>query len=157
MSGDLTLVPLSEDLLPRVLELERVCFSLPWSRAAFLPELPDPACCWRAALVDGVLAGYAGMRTVLDEGYISNVAVAPEFRRRGIGENLVTALIREGQRRTLSFLTLEVRVSNESARRLYSRLGFREVGLRPGYYERPREDALFMTYYYENELTPPAS
>ena len=151
MSGGLSLVPLTQDLLPEVLELERVCFSLPWSREAFLPELPDPACCWLAALLDGQLAGYAGMRTVLDEGYVSNVAVAPECRRRGIGEALMRALMAEGLRRQLRFLTLEVRVGNESARRLYARLGFREVGLRPGYYERPREDALLMTYYYSEE------
>ena len=153
MRGALTLVPLTEDLLPGVLELERVCFSLPWSREAFLPELPDPACCWLAALLDGRLAGYAGMRTVLDEGYISNVAVAPDCRRQGIGEALVRALIKEGQRRQLLFLTLEVRAGNAPARRLYERLGFREVGLRPGYYERPREDALLMTHYYAEEGT----
>ena len=153
MRGALTLVPLTEDLLPGVLELERVCFSLPWSREAFLPELPDPACCWLAALLDGQLAGYAGMRTVLDEGYISNVAVAPDCRRQGIGEALVRALIEEGQRRRLLFLTLEVRAGNAPARRLYARLGFREVGLRPGYYERPREDALLMTHYYAEEGT----
>ena len=151
MSGERRLVPLTLDLLPGVLELEQVCFSLPWSRAAFLSELEEPSCFWRAALLDGKLAGYAGMRTVLDEGYISNVAVAPECRRQGIGEALVRALIQEGEERKLSFLTLEVRVGNAPARRLYARLGFREVGLRPGYYEKPREDALLMTYYYMEE------
>ena len=148
MTADFALVPLTEDMLPRVLELEKLCFSLPWSRDAFLPELTDPACCWLAALADGEVAGYAGMRTVLDEGYISNIAVSPAFRKRGFGMALVQALQREGEKRGLSFLTLEVRVGNREARRLYERAGFREVGLRPGYYEKPREDALLMTYDY---------
>ena len=151
MNGKTILVPLTEELLPRVLELEELCFSLPWSRAAFLPELDDPACCWLAAMTDGVLAGYAGMRTVLDEGYISNIAVDPALRKRGIGGALVEGLIREGKRRGLSFLTLEVRISNREARRLYERMGFREAGLRPGYYEKPREDALLMTRYDQEE------
>ena len=148
MTGEVTLVPLTEDLLPQVLELEKLCFSLPWSRDAFLPELHDPACCWLAALAEGKVAGYAGMRTVLDEGYISNIAVSPALRKRGLGMSLVQAMLREGERRRLSFLTLEVRVGNGEARRLYARAGFREVGLRPGYYEKPREDALLMTFTY---------
>ena len=148
MTKDLELVPLTEDMLPRVLELEKLCFSLPWSRDAFLPELTDPACCWLAALTDGEVAGYAGMRTVLDEGYISNIAVSPALRKQGFGMALVQALKREGAIRGLSFLTLEVRVGNREARRLYERAGFREAGIRPGYYEKPREDALLMTFDY---------
>ena len=148
MSREFRFVPLTQDLLPAVLELERVCFSLPWSREAFLPELRDPACFWLAVLTEDALAGYAGMRTVLDEGYISNIAVSPALRKRGFGMALVKALQREGAKRGLSFLTLEVRVGNREARRLYERAGFREVGLRPGYYEKPREDALLMTYDY---------
>ena len=148
MTAGPVLVPLTEALLPRVLELEKLCFSLPWSRDAFLPELADPACYWLAALLEGEVAGYAGMRTVLDEGYISNIAVSPALRKRGVGMTLVQAMLREGERRRLGFLTLEVRVGNAEARRLYERAGFREVGLRPGYYEKPREDALLMTYVY---------
>ncbi len=148
MTAPVILVALTEEMLPQVLELEKLCFSLPWSRDAFLPELTDPACCWLAALAEGQVAGYAGMRTVLDEGYISNIAVSPAHRKRGLGMALVQAMLREGERRRLSFLTLEVRVGNEEARRLYARAGFREVGLRPGYYEKPREDALLMTYEY---------
>lgn len=148
MTDPIILVTLTEEMLPQVLELERLCFSLPWGRDAFLPELTDPACFWLAALRDGRVAGYAGMRTVLDEGYISNIAVSPDHRKQGLGMALVEALQREGRRRELSFLTLEVRVGNAEARRLYARAGFREAGLRPGYYEKPREDALLMTYDY---------
>jgi ribosomal-protein-alanine N-acetyltransferase len=151
MSGELLLVPLTEDLLPQVLELEKQCFSLPWSRDAFLPELTDPDCFWLAALLDGAVAGYIGFRAVLDEGYISNVAVSPDRRRQGIASALLEAVIREARRRSLSFLTLEVRVGNASAIRLYSGFGFREVGLRPGYYERPREDALLMTRFFAHQ------
>ena len=148
MTAPVTLVPLTEALLPQVLELEQLCFSLPWSREAFLPELRDPACFWLAALAEGRVAGYAGMRTVLDEGYISNIAVSPALRKRGVGMTLVQAMLREGERRKLAFLTLEVRVGNGEARRLYDRAGFLAAGLRPGYYEKPREDALLMTFTY---------
>ena len=91
----------------------------------------------------------AGFRAVLDEGYISNIAVSPALRRQGIGAALLRAMLEEGVRRGLAFLTLEVRVGNAAARRLYRRAGFREAGIRPGYYEKPREDALLMTYYYD--------
>ncbi len=149
MKDAITLVPLTEELLPPVLELEKLCFSLPWSREAFLPELTDPGCFWRAAMRGETLAGYAGFRAVLDEGYISNIAVSPALRRQGIGAALLRAMLEEGARRGLAFLTLEVRVGNAAARRLYRRAGFREAGIRPGYYEKPREDALLMTYYYD--------
>ena len=94
------------------------------------------------------MAGYAGLQTVLDEGSITNVAVLPEFRRRGAARALLEELLARGKAMDLAFLTLEVRASNAPAIALYTGLGFQEVGRRRGYYEAPREDALLFTYFY---------
>jgi ribosomal-protein-alanine N-acetyltransferase len=147
------LCPLAERHLDEATALERQCFSLPWSRAAFLAELRNPAAFYVAAEAEGGLAGYAGMQTVLDEGYITNIAVAPEWRRRGVAARLLTALRAEAVGRRLAFLTLEVRRSNAAAISLYEKQGFVQVGVRPGYYEKPREDALLMTLWLEGVST----
>ena len=96
---------------------------------------------------NGKLLGYVGMMHVLDEGYISNVAVAPEARRRGVAGALIRELLRRAEEKELSFVTLEVRESNAAAIALYERFGFRSVGRRKQYYEAPREDALLMTCF----------
>lgn len=84
---------------------------------------------------------------VLDEGYLSNIAVSPEHRRQGIAEALLKALLVRASARKLSFVTLEVRAGNIPAQTLYRKLGFTEVGVRRGYYEHPKEDAVLMTLY----------
>ena len=92
---------------------------------------------------DGTVLGYAGLQTVLDEGYINNVAVDEKFRRQGVADELIAAFVRFGQAK-LAFLTLEVRASNDRAISLYQKMGFHEVGRRPKYYHNPREDALIL-------------
>ena len=112
-------------------ELEKACFSLPWTREQLRAELPDERHEFLAAVSEGgEVLGYIGMMTVLDEGYISNVAVAPEARRRGIGRALVKEMLRRAEKRELSFVTLEVRAHNESAIALYAAEAFQPVGLR---------------------------
>ena len=129
--------------------LEEVCFSLPWTREQLQGELPDDRHEFLVAeSEDGSVLGYIGMMTVLDEGYISNVAVAPGARRCGIGRALVREMLRRAEARQLAFVTLEVRESNESAIALYAGEGFRQLGRRKMYYERPREDALLMTKFF---------
>ena len=135
-------------------ELEKACFSLPWTREQLRSELPDERHEFLTAVSEGgEVLGYIGIMTVLDEGYISNVAVAPEARRRGIGRALVREMLRRAGERRLSFVTLEVRAHNKSAIALYSKEGFRPVGLRRDYYERPKEDALLMTRFFQAEGT----
>ena len=92
--------------------------------------------------------GYAWYEYVLDEGYIGNIAVAPSFRRRGLGRALTEAMMADAMARGLAFLTLEVRQSNAPARALYESCGFTVVGTRRGYYEKPREDAVLMTRFF---------
>lgn len=129
-------------------ELEKLCFSLPWSRQALISQLPDDMHMFIAAIDDdGLVLGYVGMMYVLDEGYISNVAVSPEHRRLGIADSLISALVEKANKKGLSFVTLEVRKSNVPAIELYRKNGFCEVGLRKNYYAKPTEDAILMTRF----------
>ena len=97
------------------------------------------------AFREGELLGYAWFQSVMDEGYVGNVAVAEPYRRAGIGRALTEAMLALGRERGLAFLTLEVRESNRPARALYEQCGFRAVAVRKNYYEKPREDAVLMT------------
>ena len=133
-----------EEQLNEIEELEGRCFSVPWKREMLQSQLGE-CHVFLAANTDGRVAGYVGMMTVLDEGYISNVAVAPEMRRRGIADALLRELERRARKMELSFMTLEVRQSNAPAIALYEKHGFSRVGVRRGYYEQPREDAVLMT------------
>ena len=145
---DFTIRNAAESDLDALEALEKACFSLPWTRAQLKSELPDARHEFLVAEAEGEVLGYIGMMTVLDEGYISNVAVAPAYRRRGLGRALVRQMLRRASDRELSFVTLEVRAHNESAISLYASEGFGAVGLRRDYYERPREDALLMTKFF---------
>ena len=104
---------------------------------------------WLVWEENGVVLGYAGLLVILDEGYITNVAVHPDFRRLGIASALLEAFERFGREKELSFLTLEVRNGNAPARGLYTKHGFEDVGRRRNYYEHPREDAIIMTRYFD--------
>lgn len=133
--------------VPDIAALEEICFSSPWPAEVLARSLTGKDHVLLAALDEDGLLGYMGLMYVLDEGYISNVAVAPQARRRGVGDGLVLAMRQRGRQLGLSFLSLEVRVSNGPARALYEKHGFREVGLRKNYYEKPVEDALLMTLF----------
>ena len=134
--------------LPELETLEKRCFSLPWTEEMLMGQLPDDNHEFLAAESEsGELLGYVGMMTVLDEGYISNVAVAPEQRRQGIADALIAALLERAALRALSFVTLEVREHNEPAIALYAKHGFVPVGLRKNYYEAPVENAILMTKF----------
>jgi len=140
------IVPMTADHLDEVAELERICFSAPWSRNMLAEELDNALSAMLVALDDsGRVVGYAGVQVILDEGYITNVAVRPECRRQGIAGKLLDVFLNFAQGNQLAFLTLEVRASNEAAIILYGRHGFRGVGRRRNYYEHPREDAIIMT------------
>lgn len=130
--------------VPSVAELEKACFSLPWSEKSVGEELSNPLSLWLVAMDGERLMGYVGSQTVLDETDMMNLAVAEGCRRQGVAEALVTALVSQLRQRGSRCLTLEVRASNTPARNLYQKLGFAEIGRRPGYYRNPREDALIL-------------
>lgn len=124
--------------------LENQIFSVPWSRGDFEICIGNPALYYIVAEEDGHIAGYCGMCMVLDEAEIQNVAVAPEYRRKGIAVAMLNALFEFGEKKQIIRYMLEVRDSNVPARSLYERLGFTQVGRRKDYYEKPREDAILM-------------
>ena len=150
------IVPMNADHLDEVAELERICFSTPWSRNMLAEELENACSAFLVAEDDtGKVAGYAGLQVILDEGYITNVAVRPECRRNGIAGKLLQVFLDFGQANHLAFLTLEVRASNYDAIALYGSRGFRSVGRRKNYYEHPREDAVIMTKEFEDGTADP--
>ena len=140
------IVPMTVGQLFQVAALERACFPAdPWSPETFMAALDSPG---TAILLaegeDGAILGYAVLSVVLDEGNLDNIAVAPEHRRRGVADALLSALAGFG-REHLSVLMLEVRASNAPAIALYEKHGFAAVGRRKNYYTSPREDAILMT------------
>lgn len=138
------------ELVPQIAALEEQCFSLPWTEAQLISQLPDERHEFIAALDEtGRVAGYVGMMFVLDEGYISNVAVDSSLRRRGIGDALIAEMNSRAQKRGLAFVTLEVRESNALAIALYAKHGYVPVGERKNYYDFPRENAILMTKFFE--------
>lgn len=147
-----TIIPMTEANLPQVAALEKRCFPAdPWSENIFRSALDNPGTAILLARgEDGTLLGYAVLYTVLDEGNLDNIAVVPEFRRRGVADALLDALTGYG-REHLARLMLEVRASNAPALALYEKHGFAAVGRRKNYYEKPREDAVLMTLDFEKE------
>lgn len=132
--------------------IERECFSDPWSEESLKYEAENPSACFVCAEEEKRIAGYIGMHYVLDEGYIANVAVTAAYRRRGVASGLIREILTEAEKLSLSFVSLEVRVSNAAAIALYTKFGFESLGLRKGYYEHPKEDAVIMTYYLKKEV-----
>lgn len=124
--------------------LEKCCFSDPWSVNSIASELENPLSLWVVAMDGDALAGYVGSQSVMGWADMMNLAVAPEYRRQGIAEKLVNEMVVRLRSNAVSCLTLEVRASNHPAIRLYEKLGFQEVGRRPGYYRAPKEDALIL-------------
>ena len=137
------IIQMAERHLVDVAELERLCFGEPWSVDALRLLLGDMALGY-VCEIDGRAVAYAGMMLVPGEGQVTNVAVHPDFRRRGMGRMLTEALCREARERALEQISLEVRESNLSAIALYQSLGFYEAGRRRRFYRNPSEDALVM-------------
>ena len=149
-------VPMTADHLDEVAELERICFSVPWSRNMLAEELDNLLSAFLVALDDNdKVVGYAGVQIILDEGYITNVAVRPECRRQGIAAKLLQVFLDFAKANRLAFLTLEVRASNYDAIALYGSRGFRSVGRRKNYYEHPKEDAIIMTLEFDHGTEDP--
>ena len=130
--------------ITQIAQLEKMCFSDPWSESSVASELENRLSLWLVALDGDTVAGYVGSQSVLDAADMMNIAVHPDYRRQGIGRDLVLALAEALQEKGIRSLMLEVRQSNTPAIALYEQLGFRQVGLRPNYYRNPKENALIM-------------
>ena len=130
--------------IPQVAELEKLCFSEPWSENSLTSELNNPLSLWLVALDGNCVAGYVGSQSVMGESDMMNIAVDPNYRRKGVAAALVEELVRKLRERENYCLTLEVRASNDAAIKLYEKLGFAQTGRRPNYYRSPKEDALIL-------------
>lgn len=126
-------------------ELEKMCFSEPTSETQLISEIQKPEGIYLAVTLNQRLIAYVGLQVVLDEGYMQNLCVNPNFRKQGIAKTLVETLIKGARDAKLSFITLEVRESNIPAIKLYEGFGFIKVGERKDYYNHPVENAELMT------------
>ncbi len=174
LSARVRIAPMTLDDIPAVMAIERASFPRPWPERAYRYELTEnpnayfivahlpitdaasPPSPWRKLAArlglltpapngPPLVVGFAGMWVQVGEAHIATIATHPDWRGRGIGQRILLALLREAQRRQAQTVTLEVRVSNLPAQRLYQKYGFREVGRRKAYYQDNREDALLMT------------
>lgn len=140
----MTIIPMNESHVSRVAELEKLCFSDPWSEKSVTSELENELSLWLVAEEDGIVCGYVGSQTVLDETDMMNIAVAPNCRRQGVAAALIADLVDRLKARGSRCLRLEVRESNAPAIALYLHLGFTQLGVRKNYYRNPKENALIL-------------
>ena len=133
----------------QIAQLEKICFSDPWSESSIASELNNKLSFWLVAAEGERVTGYIGSQTVMNETDMMNVAVHPDFRRQGIAEALINVLVEHLKTIGSRCLTLEVRASNLPAIALYEKLGFSEIGRRKNYYRNPREDALILRKEWE--------
>lgn len=145
------ITPMLAEHSSQLAEIEKLCFSTPWSEKQILDELENPLAAYFVAMEGDTAAGYIGSQTVLGEACVMNVAVHPDYRGRGISSRLMQALIDHCKATDCTLLTLEVRESNEPALGLYRSFGFALQGKRRNYYTDPREDALIMTLFFKEE------
>ncbi len=135
---------MTEEYVEGIAQLEKQCFSDPWSANSISSELKNPLSLWIVAVDGKNIAGYVGSQSVMGWADMMNLAVHPDYRRQGVGEALINTLIRRLKDNDVTCLTLEVRKSNTPAIDLYTKLDFVQVGCRPGYYHNPKEDALIL-------------
>ena len=146
------ILPMTQAHIPALAEIESLSFAAPWSADALREELANPPAVFLVAeAADGTPAGYVGMHAVAGEGYFTNVAVHPAYRRQRVADALIAALAAYGKERQFYRLALEVRVSNTAAIRLYEKHGFVKDGIRPRFYTAPTEDAAMYSLYFEGE------
>lgn len=138
------ITPMCEDDLLDVVGIERLCFGDRWTVASFKNELDNPSGHYFTLRVDGEVAGYAGYWLILEEAHITTIAVHPMYQRKHLGERMLLALIEDAASHAAKWVTLEVRVSNVGAQKLYEKYGFQGLGRRRGYYQDDGEDALVM-------------
>lgn len=138
---------LSSEHIDGIANIENICFSNPWSKDDIAAQIDNKTSHFLVALIDDKVVGYMGLQIFSGEGYVTNVAVLPEYRGRGIAK----ALIEKQFENEMDFITLEVRESNTAAISLYIKMGFEKIGVRPNFYSNPNENAIIMTKHFEKQ------
>ncbi len=141
------IVKMTKNHIKAVCEIENISFPDPWSESAFESEIENESAVFLTAVEGDKAVGYLGFHYALDEGYIALVATHPNHRKKGIGRKLMREAEKKARELNLAFLSLEVRVSNETAQKLYLSCGYENLGRRPNFYQTPKEDAYIMTKY----------
>lgn len=141
------IVKMNETHLDDVVKIENTCFAHPWAREDLAKQIELDTSSFLVAEVDGAVVGYMGLQIFSGEGYVTNVAVLPQYRKQGIACELIEAQLKN----EMDFITLEVRKSNAPAISLYTKLGFENMGIRPRFYTDPVEDAIIMTLSINKE------
>lgn len=142
---------LSEEHIETLAELERICFSDPWSENSLREMLTSETARFFVAVVDDEIVGYMGTHIVCESAFVDNIAVFPQYRRQGVAKALLNHVFTMVQANGVDFISLEVRPSNTSAVALYESLGFESMGERPNYYRNPTENALIMTKVFQDD------
>ncbi len=141
---DITIRELLIDDLNDIIEIEEACFSVPWSKESFKAEIRHQSTHYNCIEINKKVIGYAGLWKILDEGHITNIAVIPQYRKKGFGEKLIKNLLKYCKNNNIDKITLEVRESNIAAKELYKKIGFETAGIRKSYYTKPTENAEIM-------------
>lgn len=147
---DIPIEDMTTDDVPEVAGIEQISFTMPWSETSFYNEVMRPGSISRVARQGDEIAGYICGSRVLDEGHILTLAVRPEFRRRGIASALIGDMIGKLREEGCRFIFLEVRASNEAARKIYESFSFKLFGFRKDYYKSPVEDAVLMVLKFDS-------
>ena len=142
--SNISITLMEECDLEAVLEVSSLSLKESWSKESFKKELFNPLAKYLVAKENNKVIGFAGVWTIVDEGHITNIAVHPKFRKRGIGNILLSSLIEHCKNWGCNSLTLEVRASNTPAQNLYKKYNFKEEGIRKKYYKDNNEDAIIM-------------
>lgn len=146
--NNIEIIEMTEEHLPEVLYISKLSFPIPWSHASFQKELKNIFAKYLVAIMDNKVIGYGGMWIIIDEAHITNIAVHPDYRGRGLGDKLLSSMISQCLSQRVTAMTLEVRASNYTAQCLYKKYGFKEEGIRRAYYEDNHEDAVIMWRYF---------
>lgn len=145
MSMDILVRPMLEKDIDEVLDIEKTSFATPWSKEAFTLEITKNMLAkYVVAEIQGKVVGYGGIWLIIDEGHVTNIAVHEKYRGLGVGNKIMEGLIDICRDRNIVAMTLEVRKTNEVAKSLYDKYGFKEYGIRPEYYSDNNEDAIIM-------------
>ena len=147
--SEMQIMAMDREHIKSIAELEKICFSQPWSEETLLQAFMNGTKFF-VAVQNSKMLGYIGISCIIDEGYIFNIAVFPEHRNKGVATALLDRVFSLAKDENLAFVSLEVRVSNASAINLYKKTGFKEEGRRPNFYDNPKEDALIMTKRFES-------
>lgn len=135
---------MNKDDIDQVFNIECESFSDPWSKVSLQNEIDNPNATYLVIIENNSIIAYAGLWKIFDEGHITNIAVKKEKRGKGIGTILTEKLISKGKNKSIDKFTLEVRENNINAIKMYKKIGFKEVGIRKDFYDKPKENAIIM-------------